>query len=265
MRDIKRSINGPWALMGDFNCVLNKEDRIGRPVTMAEIREFRECIAECGLQELRSSRAFFTWNNKQEGEEKVYSRIDRVVVNSDWITALPVSEVHYMNEGLYDHCPAIVNWDNGKGNQRRQFKYFNMWKMADDFKERVKHSWEAEIAGNKLFKVIGKMNILKAILTKLNKKRFSIIERKAEHAMEELKRCQTELQGDERNKELIEKEIYLSQKYRTWGEARELFLRQKSRMLWLSQGDHNTKYFHNAIKERRSKNRIFSIIDSLKG
>nr|XP_009791379.1 PREDICTED: uncharacterized protein LOC104238655 [Nicotiana sylvestris] len=67
--------------------------------------------------------------------------------------------------------------------------------MADDFKERVKHSWEAEIAGNKLFKVIGKMNILKAVLTKLNKKRFSIIERKAEHAMEELKRCQTELQG----------------------------------------------------------------------
>lgn len=49
VRDIKSSINGPWALMGDFNCVLNKEDRIGRQVTMAEIREFRECIAECGL------------------------------------------------------------------------------------------------------------------------------------------------------------------------------------------------------------------------
>nr|XP_009781722.1 PREDICTED: uncharacterized protein LOC104230578 [Nicotiana sylvestris] len=68
--------------------------------------------------------------------------------------------------------------------------------MADDFKERVKHSWEAEIAGNKLFKVIGKMNRLKAILIKLNKERFSDIERKTEHAMEELKRCQTELQGD---------------------------------------------------------------------
>lgn len=95
-----------------------------------------------------------------------------------------------------------------------------MWKMADDFKERVKHSWEAEIAGNKLFKVIGKMNRLKAVLTKQNKERFSDIERKAEHAIEELKRCQIEVQGDERNKELIEKKIYLAQEYRTWGEAR---------------------------------------------
>ncbi|XP_019252629.1 PREDICTED: uncharacterized protein LOC109231421 [Nicotiana attenuata] len=262
VRNIKNNIKGPWALMGDFNCVLNKEDRVGRPVTMAEIREFRECIGECGLQELRSSGAFYTWNNKQEGEDRVYSRIDRVLVNIDWIITLPVSEVHYMNEGLFDHCLAIINWDKGKRNARSQFKYFNMWKMASDFKERVKQSWEKRIEGIKMFKVIGKMNRLKAVLTKLNKERFAEVERKADQALEELKKCQAVLQQDGRNKGLIESEIQLTKECRMWGEARDTYLRQKSRMQWLTKGDQNTKFFHSAIKERRNMNRIFSVVDT---
>lgn len=48
-------MDGPWAVMGDFNCVLSKEERIGSKVTMAETKDFRQCIEGCGLKELRSS------------------------------------------------------------------------------------------------------------------------------------------------------------------------------------------------------------------
>lgn len=41
IRDIHAQVRGPWTIMRDFNCVLNKEDRLGSPVTMAEIREFK--------------------------------------------------------------------------------------------------------------------------------------------------------------------------------------------------------------------------------
>lgn len=56
---------------------------IGRPVTMSTIREFRDCVDICDLQELKSPRAYFTWNNKKKRENRVYSRIDRVLINME--------------------------------------------------------------------------------------------------------------------------------------------------------------------------------------
>lgn len=69
--------------MRDFNCVLNMDERIRSPVTIAEIKDFRKCMRECNLQELKSSGAFYTWNNKQEEQHRVYIRIDRVIINTE--------------------------------------------------------------------------------------------------------------------------------------------------------------------------------------
>lgn len=91
---------------------------------MRQTRDFRQCIGVCGLKELRSSGAFFTWNNKQGGDSRVYGKIDLLLINSEWMTDLPGSEVHFMSEGIYDHYPAIINWEGGSTGHRKQFTYF---------------------------------------------------------------------------------------------------------------------------------------------
>lgn len=58
--------------------------KLGRPVTLAETRDFRNYVAKCGLQELKTTDSFYTWNNEQEGESKVYSKIDKVLVNDKY-------------------------------------------------------------------------------------------------------------------------------------------------------------------------------------
>ena len=51
----------PWILLGDFNNVLNIEERInGQPVSMYEIREFKECCYNLGLSDTRSTGVFHT-------------------------------------------------------------------------------------------------------------------------------------------------------------------------------------------------------------
>lgn len=34
----------PWLVGGDFNNILNIEERVGAPVTVKEIGDFRDCL-----------------------------------------------------------------------------------------------------------------------------------------------------------------------------------------------------------------------------
>ncbi|XP_074301068.1 uncharacterized protein LOC141632419 [Silene latifolia] len=94
--DFHSSLQGPWMVMGDFNNVLNMDERIGAPVTLAEVKDFQECVDACGLYDLSSTGAYFTWNNKQEGDERVFSRIDRVLANDTWILNGPDGSITFM-------------------------------------------------------------------------------------------------------------------------------------------------------------------------
>lgn len=44
----------------------------------------KDCMLECEVQDIKSSGSFYTWNNKQEGAYRVFSKIDRMVVNQEW-------------------------------------------------------------------------------------------------------------------------------------------------------------------------------------
>ena len=45
----------------------------------------------------------------------------------------------------------------------------------------------------------------------------------------------------------------------------EMYWRQKSRELWLQDGDRNTKFFHNSAKQKRINSTIFHIKDATSG
>lgn len=97
----------------------------------------------------------------------------------------------------------------GRANVKRkkQFRYFNMWSILPEFQIKVQEVWKKEIHGTKMYQLIGKLNKTKSVLMKLNKKRFSDVERRAEAAMEQLTECQRKIQNDPRNVELIEEEV----------------------------------------------------------
>ncbi|XP_074278043.1 uncharacterized protein LOC141601646 [Silene latifolia] len=96
---------GPWVVMGDFNNVLALNERLGSEVTNYEIRDFQKCVAECGLVDVPAQGAYFTWNNKHDPGSMVFSRIDRVMSNDEWLLQFPDVNIMFHPEGLFLSLP----------------------------------------------------------------------------------------------------------------------------------------------------------------
>ncbi|XP_074292360.1 uncharacterized protein LOC141619231 [Silene latifolia] len=76
------SIHDPWILCGDFNCVLKSSERLGGSSSDEEMKDFQECLDYCQMIDSPAAGSYYTWNNKQEPQTRVYSRLDRVLVNN---------------------------------------------------------------------------------------------------------------------------------------------------------------------------------------
>lgn len=109
-----------------------------------------------------------------------------------------------------------------------------------------------------MFSVVTKLKGLKGPLRKLNRDQGNLFTNVSK-LKRELERIHTDVEKDSCNKELrLEESVYLSA-YSNAVKDEVLFLRQKSKVLWLSEGDQNSKYFHKAVKGRLNRDKIESI------
>lgn len=83
LKSISRFIDGPWLISEDFNRPLEFDDRLGRQVHYGEMAGFRDCVQFCGISEMNKIGCQYTLNNKQSGQDRVHSRIDRILINED--------------------------------------------------------------------------------------------------------------------------------------------------------------------------------------
>ncbi|XP_074292176.1 uncharacterized protein LOC141619040 [Silene latifolia] len=147
LRNMRQAINGPWLVMGDFNNVLAMCERVGSEVSNYELRGFQDCVDDCGLVDLPTHGAYFTWNNKHEPGAMVFSRIDRAMSNDDWLYHYPDSITMFHPEGEFDHCPCTINLVAGGDKRKGSFKYFNIWGKDPQFLALVKEIWDKPLYG----------------------------------------------------------------------------------------------------------------------
>ncbi|KAK7267080.1 hypothetical protein RIF29_19744 [Crotalaria pallida] len=87
---------------------------------------------------------YFTWCKKQEGDSRIYCKLDIIVVNQRWIDEWPGSEANFMNPGLSDHSPAVLEWNQNVEVVRPNIKFFNMWTEDDNFLAIVQAGWRKQ-------------------------------------------------------------------------------------------------------------------------
>ncbi|XP_056685479.1 uncharacterized protein [Spinacia oleracea] len=261
-RDLRHlNTHDPWVLCGDFNCVMALDERIGAPVRTSEITSMCDCMQYCGMEDVKSVGNLYTWNNKQQGMARVFSKIDRIMANTGWQNEYGSAEACFMNEGSFDHSPGLLTVYPRNSGGKKPFKYFTMWRNALDFNTIVQEQWNTQIQGSKMFTVVTKLKKVKAALKELNRAGFSDVHAADLKAHHEMIAAQNAMHLNPTDQALADAELQAVQEYRTKHKAYLEFLRQKAKLEWLKAGDENTALFHQSIRSRNTHNQIYSIHD----
>uniref|UniRef100_A0A803P9I3 Reverse transcriptase domain-containing protein n=1 Tax=Cannabis sativa TaxID=3483 RepID=A0A803P9I3_CANSA len=102
-------IKDAWLVLGDFNEILYKEERIRVRARYKEAREFHECVEMCHWEDVKYIGNYFTWSNNQYGEDRIYSKIDKVLANQDWLESFHAAEVlRALNMNYFADVPATT-------------------------------------------------------------------------------------------------------------------------------------------------------------
>uniref|UniRef100_A0A803PR61 Reverse transcriptase domain-containing protein n=1 Tax=Cannabis sativa TaxID=3483 RepID=A0A803PR61_CANSA len=250
---------GNWVVMGDFNFILAKDERIGIRTKTYPDTEFLQCVNHCQLEDVKSSGNFFTWTNKQHGHDKIFSKIDRIMGNQTWINKYEFAEAVFLNERLFDHTPGILSIYPNVVSGKKPFKYIRMWKSHPKYDTSLKDVWKQHERGSKMFQVVTKLKQFKVRLKEINKDGFSDLQSAVIQIKQNLDLLQSQIHKQPLDSKLHLQERELREKLTKVQGDYMSFLQQKAKAEWIQQGDCNSGLFHACIKQRLRHNRILSI------
>ncbi|KAM6589767.1 hypothetical protein CsatA_012372 [Cannabis sativa] len=163
-------LNKPWLILGDFNAMFGFQDREGgKQILAKDIEDAQTWLSQGQVEELKGSGSYFTWSNKHDMGSRVYSKLDRVFINEDWLDQFPNTEACFKWDCISDHSYCIVK-SNRIGNvEVKSFRYCNHWTLHSNFRETVLSCWNRGNGAKTVGDVGRKLLRLKHVLKKFNR------------------------------------------------------------------------------------------------
>ncbi|XP_020972479.1 uncharacterized protein LOC110269158 [Arachis ipaensis] len=122
--------------MGDFNEIIQVEERKGNASLSILAEEFKSWVQDMLLVDLPLTDRMFTWFRGWS-----CSRIDRVLVNLEWMEEFLEIRLRGGPRCLSDHCPMIVE-DTSMRCGPRPFRSLDSWFTHEGFLRVVKEEWK---------------------------------------------------------------------------------------------------------------------------
>ncbi|KAK9676437.1 hypothetical protein RND81_11G077000 [Saponaria officinalis] len=249
----------PCLLMGDFNVTLCDDERISSyDVDRANVEDFRRCCATTSLVDLPYTGLTFTWCNKQDGLDRTWCKLDRVMGNAAWFQFFGVI-ANLLAPGISDHSPALVNLESVVGRKRGGFKFLNGWMEDPQVHAIIRDAWEGDFRGTKMFQLVSKLKSVKRSLQCYHRGHFTNISQRVSLAREELLQVQYDLNLQPRDVVLIEQEKRLMQELLKIQGIERRFYQQRAKIQYLQQHDENTKFFQAKMRENTLRNKVHCI------
>lgn len=218
-------------VLGDFNVVRTPREKVGGQNHLAhQLDEFNNCMYSCELDDLRFSGNLYTWFNRQEAPNYISSKLDRVLVNEEWLKAHACSNALFLTPGISDHSPAIVHITPPPKPSHKPFKFFDFLADHPKFLPIVQGVWRRIIIGNPMFCVYEKLKLLQSEFRNLNRQELSAISERVLQSQCILESLQTKLGLDPSDIVTQKEEQTAYKQFLNLSRAEESLARQKSRI-----------------------------------
>lgn len=74
--------------------------------------DFKTCIESFDLVEVHYKGSPFTWWNGRVGDDCIFERLDRILINSNFQELHSHIEVEHLSRNSLDHAPLLLNCEN---------------------------------------------------------------------------------------------------------------------------------------------------------
>ena len=230
-----------------------KKDGSSRGIVTS--RSFQNFVSNTGALDLGFIGPKFTWSNQRVGWANVKERLDRELCNDDWQRLFPKAGIRHLMAPNSDHNPILLDTHLDLYKGIKPFRFEAMWARDKSSVEIVDQAWALQVEGSHGFCLSKRFQKVQKDLVQWNKYFFGATRTRIKELEEKI----TKIQNLDPTQENLALEAFLSAELNEWLEREELKWRQKSRELWLKEGDRNSKFFHLSTIVCRRRNQIIEI------
>lgn len=256
LRDLKAQSSLPWIVIGDFNDIASHEEKRGHlPHPDNLVRGFNDTLQDCELYDLGMQGHGFTWEKGRGSDHWIEEPLDRAIASTDWSDMYTQAKVLNILATTSDHSALFLEL---KGRPMRtvgrKFKFESAWLLDPQCREIVEASWRQ--SSHQEFQQ--RINVCGQDLWRWGSEHFRKFGRKVQSLRTLLENLRSSRAvNDVRRFQATEHELklFLAQE--------EIYWRQRSKQLWLKEGDLNTKYFHRAASHRKKSNYLQRLKNSV--
>ncbi|XP_030508978.2 uncharacterized protein LOC115723633 [Cannabis sativa] len=239
----------PWCIIGDLNNVISQSDkRGGNPYPTWLIDGFGNMLEDCNLVDMDLCGYPYTWEKGRGTQAWIQVRIDRALVSPSWFHVFPSAKLINLEVSTSDHCPIQLLLDVVKRTEvQKKFRFENLWLREPACAQIVKDTWEL-LSGCSIIEKISFCGDKLMVWGKDYVGNFK----------DRIRDCKTEIRKWNGGRDDASIRNYKSVEARLQEVLiqKEIFWRQRSKKLWLKEGDQNSKYFHAMATSRRRNNSI---------
>ncbi|CDY44607.1 BnaCnng11560D [Brassica napus] len=258
-------LNLPWVMLGDFNVTLSSSEHsrsLDYRTDQIGLRAFQEVLTDCSLVDFSYGEALFTLWNKRD-EDPIGNKLDRALVNGDWLRHFPNSHAYFDAGGVLDHARCLIRLTGIHDYVSKPFRFFNFLAENEEFLPTIQETQSSTArlfhSRTALSSFHKKLKMLNPVLRTLNRTHYGDLPSRTKQAFEELCECQNRVLSDP----TAENFSQAAEAYDKWNKLariEEKFYRQKSCIRWLQAGDQNTSFFHRSVQARATQNTIRRLV-----
>ena len=131
-----------WLLLGDFNLILNAQEKNNNRLNLQMINRFRATIDNLELARIELRGKKYTWCNDQQSP--TMTRIDHIFASTDWLDLFPRTELQALASLGSDHCALFLQGDTNR-DFYRGFRFEAHWVQMPSFADTVQKAWSTPV------------------------------------------------------------------------------------------------------------------------